>query len=120
MPTRTFKLRYKQRLSLGRKEYNRQNYDVTKALVAMQTKPLRINQTTTAPVIGGGDSLLGKLHWLLENEGDKTASGLAERLNMDVRKVAVACSKLNGLGRATQSGERGALVFHALKREVTA
>jgi len=107
----------------GRRQHDErkrwQDYDVSNAIRALATgrevlpvAPSHSHQ----PVIGGGNSLTGKIKWLLENRGVMTRAELDKELNADISNL---CSILKSRGEIDIDG-RGVTAKVSLRKVVAA
>jgi hypothetical protein len=110
----------------GRKQYDHANHDCSRALLALaemnQPRTPRREQTAataaTTPVVGGGNSLSGKILWLLENNGPLTRREIGDRLQLSGIRECVY--KLTKQGRVTVHGRGNSARVTFVSREVVA
>jgi hypothetical protein len=116
----------------GRKQYDLANHDCSRAVLALaqmnQSRTPRREQadrrsqtaatTATTPVVGGGNSLSGKILWLLENNGAMTRREIGDRLQLSGIRECIY--QLTKQGRVTVHGRGKATVVTFVSREVVA
>jgi len=121
----------------GRRQYDLANHDCSRAVLALaqmnQSRTPRREQadataegrrsqtaatTATTPVVGGGNSLSGKILWLLENNGALTRREIGDRLQLSGIRECIY--QLTNQGRVTVHGRGNATVVTFVSREVVA
>lgn len=110
----------------GRKQYDLANHDCSRAVLALaemnQSRTPRRSQTAattaTTPVVGGGNSLSGKILWLLENNGSLTRREIGDRLQLSGIRECIY--QLTKQGRVSVQGRGNAAVVTFVSREVVA
>lgn len=107
----------------GREQYRARTkwagYNVSRALLALAaTMPMMPEVRSQKPevsVVGGGNSLTGKIKWLLENRGAMTRAELDKELNADISNL---CYILKSRGEIDIVG-RGVTARVSLRKAVT-
>lgn len=109
----------------GRKQYDLAHHDCSRALLALaemdQSRTPRRSQTaatTATTVVGGGNSLLGKVIWLLENNGPLTRREIGDRLQLSGIRECIY--QLTKQGRVSVQGRGNSTVVTFVSREVVA
>ena len=110
--------------AFGRRQYDERmrwrDYDCSKAIRALNemhnahAPVVKERLTTESLVIGGGNSLTGKICWLIENHGAMTREELAHRTGADLLSVFSIVAFLKNK-RVLQSTGRGASATFVLK-----
>jgi hypothetical protein len=119
--------------AFGRRQYDARvkyrDYDCTNALRAideMYKSPPPAPHPTPQPapsevqVIGGGNSLTGKIKWLLENKGALTRVEMAEQIGVEVHSVAGICNALLRNGVVQFAGRGAGAKFSLVGKAVGA
>lgn len=123
----------------GRRQYDLANHDCSRAVLALAqmnqsrtprreqadrrsqtaaTTDARQSQTAATKVSGGGNSLSGKILWLLENNGAMTRREIGDRLQLSGIRECIY--QLTKQGRVSVGGRGNATVVTFVSREVVA